>query len=108
MKTKLIKQAALLLLLSTLNPQLSTVFAQGTTFTYQGRLNVAGNHGNSGFHGGNPNDSASPANGTNYGMIFALYDSPTNGNLLGKLQISSVAVSNGLFTVSLDFGTNFS
>jgi hypothetical protein len=32
-----------LLLLSTLNPQLSTALAQGTAFTYQGRLNTGGN-----------------------------------------------------------------
>ena len=41
MKTKLtltlIKRAALLVLLSSINPQRST-FAQGTAFTYQGRL----------------------------------------------------------------------
>ena len=30
--------ALALALLSTLNPQLSTLFAQGTAFTYQGRL----------------------------------------------------------------------
>src|SRR5438093_7038473 len=29
--------------LSTLNPQLSTLFAQGTAFTYQGRLNDGAN-----------------------------------------------------------------
>lgn len=39
---KLVKGAALLLLLSTLNPQSSTLFAQGTAFTYQGRLNDNG------------------------------------------------------------------
>ena len=92
MKTKLtfIKYATLLLLLSTLNAQLST-WAQGTIFTYQGSLN----------------DNGSPANGTNYGMVFYLYDAPTNGNVLGNLGIVSVSVSNGLFTVPLDFGTNF-
>src|SRR5258708_7404117 len=65
--------------------------AQGTVFTYQGRLN----------------DSGQPANGTNYGMVFYLYDAPTNGNLLGNLGIVSVTVSNGLFTVPLDFGNEF-
>ena len=34
---------ALLVLLSILNPQLSTLHAQGTAFTYQGRLNDGGN-----------------------------------------------------------------
>ena len=43
MKTKftitLMKRAALLALLATLNHELSTLHAQGTAFTYQGRLN---------------------------------------------------------------------
>lgn len=65
--------------------------AQGTVFTYQGRLN----------------DTGGPANGTNYGMVFYLYDAPTNGNLLGNEGIVSVTVSNGLFTVPLNFGNVF-
>src|SRR5260370_19735094 len=94
MKTKLAfiqRAATLLLLLSTLNFQPSTASAQGTPFPYQGSLS----------------DNGSPANGTNYGMVFYLYDAPTNGNLVGNLGIVSVSVSNGLFTVPLDFGTNF-
>ncbi len=66
-------------------------FSQGTVFTYQGRLN----------------DSGQPANGSNYGMVFYLYDAPVNGNPLGNLGISSVTVSNGLFTVPLNFGNVF-
>lgn len=66
-------------------------FAQGTAFTYQGRLLAGGQS----------------ANGTNYSMVFYLYDAPTNGNLLGNLGIASVTVSNGLFTVPLDFGSVF-
>ena len=67
MKTKftLIKWAALLLLLSTLNHQLSTVHAQGTEFTYQGRLN----------------SGANPANGS-YDLRFTLYDSTNNPGTL--------------------------
>jgi hypothetical protein len=65
--------------------------AQGTAFAYQGQLM----------------DGGSPANGTNYGMVFYLYDAPTNGNLLGNEGIVSVTVSNGLFTVPLDFGNVF-
>jgi hypothetical protein len=65
--------------------------AQGTAFTYQGHLN----------------DDGSPANGTNYGMVFYLYDASTNGSLLGNEGIVSVTVSNGLFTVPLDFGNKF-
>ena len=59
MKTKL-KLTALALLLSTLNPQLSTAHAQGTAFTYHGRLNDGGN----------------PANGI-YNLRFALFDAMT-------------------------------
>lgn len=63
-------------------------FAQGTAFTYQGRLN---------------NNSA-PANGA-YDMQFALFDAVTAGNPIGSaLTTNAVAVSNGLFTVTLDFG----
>jgi hypothetical protein len=84
--------AALLALLSALNSQLSTLFAQGTAFTYQGRL-AAG---------------ANTANG-NYDMQFSLRDALTPpGNPVGPTNtITPVAVSNGLFTVALDFGANF-
>jgi hypothetical protein len=74
-----------------INLHLSTLHAQGTVFTYQGRLN----------------DGGQPANGTNYGMVFYLYDMPTNGTLLGNQGIASVTVSNGLFTVPLNFGSVF-
>lgn len=69
----------------------STALCQGTVFTYQGVLLKGGQ----------------VANGTNYSMVFYLYDAPTNGNLLGNAAISNVAASNGLFTVSLDFGNVF-
>ncbi len=65
--------------------------AQGTAFTYQGRLN----------------DSGSPAGGS-YDLTFALYGS-TNlpGTVLtGPITNSAVAVTNGLFTTLLDFGRN--
>jgi hypothetical protein len=39
MKISLVKSAGILLLLSMLNPQSSTCLAQGTAFTYRGRLN---------------------------------------------------------------------
>jgi hypothetical protein len=66
-------------------------FAQGTAFTYQGRLN----------------DAANPANGV-YDLRFAIYDSTNNpGTLLaGPITNASVAVSNGLFAVTLDFGNS--
>jgi len=78
----------LLLLLATLTPQLSTCLAQGTAFTYQGRLN----------------DGASPASGS-YDLRFTIYDSSGGpGVVAGPLTNSPVTVSNGLFTVTLDPG----
>jgi hypothetical protein len=88
-RLRLVKGAATLLLLSTLNYQLSTTFAQGTAFTYQGRLN----------------EGANPANGI-YDLRFTIYDLATNGTLIaGPVTNSTLGVSNGLFTVTLDFGT---
>jgi hypothetical protein len=89
MKNKLFAFLTLALLL-TLNSQLSTLFAQGSAFTYQGRLN----------------DGANPANGT-YNLRFALFDALTAGIQVGSLLTSSPNVSNGLFAVSLDFGNQF-
>lgn len=64
---------------------------QTTAFTYQGNLQFTGQ----------------PANG-NYDFQFALYDAATAGAQLGPTQtLSSVAVSNGAFTVTLDFGSQF-
>src|SRR5262245_35929643 len=86
MKRKLL--AALLhlcLLTSAFCPQ---AFGQGTTFTYQGRLN----------------DGTSPAGG-NYDLTFTLFDASGAGAQVGNaLTNPAVAFSNGLFTVSLDFG----
>ena len=62
-----------LVLLSTLNQQLSTVFAQGTAFTYQGRLN----------------DGGAPANGT-YDLTFALFDEATGGAQHGNMHMNIV------------------
>ena len=67
------------------------VLAQGTAFTYQGRLNDGGN----------------PASGI-YDLRFAIYDALTNGTQQGNaLTNSATAVNNGLFTVTLDFGNQF-
>ena len=61
---------------------------QGTAFTYQGRLNSGGN----------------PANG-NYDFQFRLSSSPSVINYVGPAFVTNaVPVSNGLFTVALDFG----
>ena len=76
-----------LVLLSTLNPQLST-FAQGTAFTYQGRLHADGG----------------AASGS-YDFRFQLAsDAPGNNYVGGPLLVNAVPASNGLFTVTLDFG----
>jgi hypothetical protein len=64
--------------------------AQGTTFTYQGRLTTA----------------TSSASGV-YDLRFTIYDSTNSpGSILaGPVTNAAVAVSNGLFTVPLDFGS---
>ena len=65
--------------------------AQGSAFTYQGRLT----------------DGAGPANGT-YDLRFLIYDASVGGNQQGPiLTNSATSVSNGLFTVTLDFGNQF-
>jgi hypothetical protein len=62
--------------------------AQTTSFNYQGRL----------VDSGNPATSA-------YDIQFRLVDALTNGNQVGTpLVLSSVPVTNGIFSVSLDFG----
>lgn len=64
------------------------VLAQSSSFTYQGRLT----------------DGGAAANG-NYDLQFALWDSASSGTQIGStLTLNSVAVSNGVFSVSLDFG----
>jgi hypothetical protein len=90
MKTKFafIRCAALLLLLTTFNVQVSTTFAQGTAFTYQGRLNLGG----------------TPANGT-YDFVFTIFASASGINdSFANQTNSATSVSNGLFTVSLNLG----
>src|SRR5436305_7634874 len=68
----------------------SAVFAQTSSFIYQGRLT----------------DGGTAANG-NYDLQFALFDSLSGGAQVGSTQtINTVAVSNGVFTVSLDFGAS--
>jgi hypothetical protein len=90
MKTKLLRRtlALLALLLSTLIHQPSTSFAQGTAFTYQGRLNSGTNL----------------ATGS-YDLTFALFSVSSGAGQVGStITHSATVVSNGLFTVALDFG----
>src|SRR5437588_9522677 len=76
-------------LLSTLNSQLPA-FAQGSAFTYQGRLASGTN----------------PANGS-YDFRFRLAADPQGNNpVAGPLLTNGVPVAGGLFTVSLNFGTS--
>src|SRR5271165_5781458 len=73
---------------STLNSQLSTAFAQGTAFTYQGRLQ----------------NNGSPASGT-YNLTFSLFNASSGGGAVaGPVVTNGVIVANGLFTVLIDFG----
>lgn len=65
-------------------------FGQGTAFQYQGQLQNGG----------------SPANGS-FDFQFTLYNAVTNGSVVGgTLTNYAVAVNNGLFITTLDFGTN--
>lgn len=65
----------------------------GTAFTYQGRLD----------------DGAFPVNGL-YDFNFKLFDAETAGTLVGPalgVSLDTIAVSNGVFSVDLDFGPVF-
>lgn len=65
--------------------------AQGTAFTYQGRL-----------HGGD-----GPANGS-YDLTFSLFDALVAGAQQGvTITNLGTVVSNGLFALTLDFGNQF-
>lgn len=72
--------------------QMSTASALGADFTYQGQLKDTGNL----------------ANGL-YDLQFKLYDAALNGNLVGSpdtVTINDQQVTNGLFTVTLNFGAS--
>ena len=65
-----------------------STLGQGTAFTYQGRLNDSGNQ----------------ANGI-YDLRFTVYDAVSNGTTIaGPLTNLAMGVTNGVFTVTLDFG----
>jgi len=61
--------------------------AQSTAFTYQGVLNQNG----------------VPANGVN-DLTFTLYTAPSGGLAAGTTTFNDLLITNGLFTVTLDFG----
>ncbi len=89
MNTKRLKKLCVAFVLSlTLNGQLSTAFAQGTAFTYQGQLQ----------------NNGSLASGT-YNLAFSLFNTNTGGvAIAGPVTNNAVNVTNGLFTVLVDFG----
>jgi hypothetical protein len=88
MKTKFVYWCVALVLLSILNAQVSTAFAQGTAFTYQGRLN----------------NGTNPATGS-FDLTFSLFGVSSGGSsLAGPVTNTAVGVTNGLFTVMVDFG----
>jgi hypothetical protein len=64
--------------------------SQTTTFTYQGQLDASG----------------APADGS-FDLRFGLFSAVAGGGQIGSSQTkSAVAISNGIFTVQLDFGVN--
>ena len=66
-------------------------WAQGTAFSYQGQLT----------------DGTTSANGT-YDLTFSLWNAATAGDQQGAtLTQTAVGVTNGLFTATLDFGSQF-
>src|SRR3989442_9881435 len=68
----------------------SSAFAQTSSVTYQGRLT----------------DGGAAANG-NYDLQFAVFDSLSGGTQIGSTQtLNTVAVTGGVFTVTLDFGAS--
>src|SRR5262245_42527705 len=85
MKTNLTLMAVFVWLLHAVN-----AVAQGTAFTYQGRLG----------------DNGTAANGS-YDLTFALFTVSSGAGQVGLTQThTAVGVSNGLFTVKLDFGAS--
>jgi hypothetical protein len=67
---------------------LQSAFGQGTAFLYQGQLSNGG----------------TAANGS-YDFAFSVFDAEANGHLLATpLTNDNVAVNNGLFTTTVDFG----
>ena len=68
--------------------QLPTVHAQGSAFTYQGQLQ----------------DNGSPASGI-YDLTFSLFNTDTSAvAIAGPETNNAVYITNGLFTVLIDFG----
>lgn len=87
---RLLAGALAALAMFAINSQLSSALAQGTAFTYQGELQSIG----------------TVASGT-YNLQFSLYTSASGGvAVAGPVTTNGVAISNGLFTVTIDFGAS--
>jgi len=87
MKTQITPLIALTLL-AMFNSQFTVAHAQGTAFTYQGRLH----------------DNGGPASGA-YSLRFQLYNAESGGGPVGPMVTNEpIVVANGLFTTALDFG----
>jgi len=77
-----------LLIISALFTTVTSAFAQGTAFTYQGRLN----------------DNGQPAN-RSYDLTFTLFGANNGGSQVGNTFTNTpTSVASGLFTATLDFG----
>jgi len=83
------KKSIWFLLASSFLTTATSLLAQGTAFTYQGRLL----------------NNGSPANGS-YELAFTLYATNATGvSIAGPVTNTAVAVTNGLFTALVDFGS---
>lgn len=94
MKEKLFKHnrrvfAISLLVLVLVCISTQVISAQTSAFTYQGKLN----------------DNNAPVNG-NFDLEFRLFDVSSGGSALATIQRLNVVVTNGVFSVQLDFGAN--
>jgi hypothetical protein len=86
MKTK--NFIAITVLATLLGSALAPAPAQGSPFTYQGRLT----------------DHEEPANGS-YDLVFDLFDVPIGGtSIAGPITNLNLAITGGVFTTALDFG----
>jgi len=87
---KFVQRGILLLLMLAMFSWTNAVSGQTTSFTYQGALS----------------DGGTMANG-NYDLKFSLWDSLSGGTQIGATQsLNVVLVSNGIFSVTLDFGAS--
>ncbi|MEZ5306086.1 MAG: tail fiber domain-containing protein [Pyrinomonadaceae bacterium] len=86
-----LKSIRFLLMFAIAVASVTSIKAQTTSFSFQGSLN----------------DGAASADGA-YDFEFRLFDANTGGNQLGATAtLNSIAVAQGVFSVSLDFGSQF-